>query len=167
MGFKLGKNKVQKDIIVKTKEELINIINKRIIDDKGNLDLTDINVSKLSDFSNLFKNHPDVYEIDLTGWDVSNIENMAKMFSNCTYLKTIKGLEDWDTSSLKKCVFMFCDCINLIDVGHIENWNMENVENVNGMFDGCKRLRLDLTSWHIRKKSNHFNFSSQALNIKY
>ena len=63
-----------------TKEELIKEINIRL--DRGQTNLNDIDTSRITDMSFLFKSlnrYPD--EIDISLWDVSNVRDMSCMFN--------------------------------------------------------------------------------------
>ena len=67
----------------------------------GLLDLSDLNVSNVTDMSNL------VYctwivTVDLTGWDTRNVTNMAEMFRDSNYLKTIYVSESFITTNVTK-----------------------------------------------------------------
>ena len=67
----------------------------------GLLDLSDLNVSNVTDMSNL------VYctwivTVDLTGWDTRNVTNMAEMFRDSNYLKTIYVSESFVTTNVTK-----------------------------------------------------------------
>ena len=64
-----------------TKDELQEILHERLKEDK-NVNLNDIDVSKITDMSELF-GRLDPYNIDISDWDVSNVKNMEKMFYCC------------------------------------------------------------------------------------
>ena len=65
-----------------TKEELQDIIKQRIKDEGNKVNLNDINVSKITDMSSLFKGTK--FNGDISNWDVSNIKNNKFMFSYCS-----------------------------------------------------------------------------------
>lgn len=108
-----------------TKQELIECITEHL--NNKNTDLTDIDVSKVTTFDSVFRKmsrpgYRDFDEIDVTGWDTSNVTDMKRMFFNCFKLKKIKGIEDWDVS---------------------------NVTDMHYMFYGCSKLNVDLTDWKL------------------
>ena len=64
--------------------------------------------------------------LDLSGWDVSKVENFGQMFEMCTQLKEIKGLENWNTSSAKTFYEMFSRCSSLEEL-NLSSFNTKNV----------------------------------------
>ncbi len=65
----------------KTKKELENIIEQRIKEEGNEVNLNDIDVSKITDMSYLFLNTD--FNGDISNWNVSNVTNMYCMFYNC------------------------------------------------------------------------------------
>ena len=47
--------------------------------------------------------------LDLSGWNVSNVEKMFRMFQDCRKLKSL-DLSGWDTSNVKDMCYMFYNC---------------------------------------------------------
>ena len=76
--------------------------------------------------------------LDVSNLDVSKVTEMSQMFfyAKC---KEIKGLEYWDTSSLTNMYCMFEGCTNLtkIDLNH---WDTSNVKDARGLFADCTNL---------------------------
>lgn len=109
-----------------TREELIECIKEHL--NNGNSDLTDIDVSNVKSFNSIFRRmsrpgYREFNEIDVTGWNTSNVTDMARLFFNCFKLEKIKGIENWDVS---------------------------NVESMRSMFYNCHKLQLDISSWNIK-----------------
>ena len=89
-----------------TKEELKDIILQRIKEEGKEVDLNDIDVSKITDMSKLFEGID--FNGDISNWDVSNVTNMYAMFYFCkTFNKDISG---WDVSNVKTLNFIFDNC---------------------------------------------------------
>ena len=131
------------------RDELIDIIIEKF--ENNNYDLTDIDVSKFTTMRNVFdyvRTNCVFKEFDVTGWDVSNVEDMYCMFNNCTNITNIIGLDTWDVSNVKDMGFMFNNCYKFNGAG-IENWNVSNVENMSNMFQDCKRLKADISNWDV------------------
>ena len=100
-----------------TKADLEHEIKIRL--DRGQTNLNDIDVSKVTDMSFLFTGYKDDLYIDISLWNVSNVKNMAGMFFNCYYFN----------SDLSK-------------------WDVSNVYNMSNMFDGCESFNCDLSKWN-------------------
>ena len=104
--------------------------------------LEDWNVSNVRDMFRMFSNC-DNFNSDLSNWDVSNVKNMFGMFDNC---KTFNSdLSKWDVSDVENMGYMFAGCINFNS--DLSKWDVSNVENMNGMFDNCKSLK-QIPSWY-------------------
>jgi surface protein len=137
------KNKKKENIFKyfpETKNELRHIIAKKNIN-SNNIDLNDVDVSKISDLSFLFDQSPDANP-DVSNWDVSHVTNMRGLFSGCHNFEG-KGLENWDVS---------------------------NVTDMSGMFDGCEELKK-IPSWYktnnllSKKKAENDKQQSKKENI--
>ena len=159
---KLKVNKDYKSNIIQVESiiQLCNIISDRVMADdfNGNLDLSDIDVSKLTSLNELFfsdmKVNTRVITLDVTGWDVSNVETMYSTFRKLIYLKEIKGIADWDVSSLKRCGGLFEECKELEELD-LSKWNTKNLIDAGSVFKFCKKLKTpgDLSKWNTDKLS--------------
>ena len=96
-------------------------------------DLNHIDVSGVTKMNNLFSCHNDALGLkyqdlnpDISGWDVSNVENMS-------------------------CMFWFCENFNC----NISSWDVGKVENMVSMFDGCIKFNQDLSQWNVNKVKRH------------
>ena len=84
------------------KEELKDIIEKRIEQEGNEVDLNDIDVSEITDMSYLFEGTN--FNGDIYSWDVSNVENMGGMFQSSKF----KGdISNWDVSKVTNMRNMF------------------------------------------------------------
>ena len=123
----------------KAKVYKLEVNNDCIVDGTWNADVID--TSTLKTMYNLFSGVTLLTQLDLSGWDVSNVTNMN---------------------------FMFEDCSSLQSVGDISNWDVSNVTNMSYMFYKCASLsQLDLTGWYTTKVSNIASFSYYSGIINY
>ena len=89
-----------------TKEELKDIILQRIEAEGKEVNLNDIDVSKITDMSHLFANTD--FNGDISEWDVSNVKNMSYMFSNCESFN--QDISNWDVSNVVDSDNMLYNC---------------------------------------------------------
>ena len=90
----------------KTKKELKDIIKQRIKDEGNEVDLNDIDISKITDMSTLFKDTN--FNGDISEWNVSNVTNMRYMFSGCISFN--QDISSWDVSNVTNMRGMFYGC---------------------------------------------------------
>jgi hypothetical protein len=133
---KLGFNKLTKinkkvyNYHPKNKYELKELI-KQLIKERGNdADLNDIDVSKITDMSELFSYS--YFNGDISNWDVSKVENMESMF---TLSKFNQDISKWNVFNVKKMRLMFADSDFNDD---ISNWKINKKCNTIDMFYNCK-----------------------------
>ena len=132
----------------KTKDELIENIEELI--SKDIYDLNIIDVSKITDMSDLFKNlnfKKLKYlksQLDVSKWNVSNVKDMKYMFRNCS--KFDSDLSNWDISNVTNMKYMFQNCENF-KAKDLDKWNISNVKNMEYMFDNCMKLKK-IPSWY-------------------
>ena len=78
-------------IVVNNKSELIKLLGQRIEEQGLECDLNDIDVSKVTDMSELF--YKSKFSGDISKWDVSNVRNAYGMFLNSKFDGDIR---DWN-----------------------------------------------------------------------
>ena len=116
----------------KTKEELKDIIDKRIEQEGNKVDLDDIDVSEITDMSELFNNLFN-FRGNISQWDVSNVTNMHSMFYECKVFN--QDISNWDVSNVTDMSYMFVWCEEFNQ--DISNWDVSKVKNVYSIFIGC------------------------------
>ena len=85
-------------------------------------------------------------ELDLSKWDVSNVEDMGHVFYGCSKLTTL-DLSKWNTSKVISLDHTFCDCWSLTSL-NLSGWDTRNVQTFRAMFNDCHSLtELDLSSF--------------------
>ena len=115
----------------KTKGELKDIIKLRIETKGSEVDLNDIDVSKITDMSNLFDRT--LFNGDISRWDVSNANNMSCMFYGCESFN--QDISSWDVSNVTNMEGMFCWCTSFNQ--DISSWDVSNVTYMKDMFYDC------------------------------
>lgn len=142
------------------RDELFYIICQKIEENKygDNItcwpDFSDIDISRINSLWKLFSDALKLYytkfskfEIELFGWDTSNVNSLESLFEGCKKLKYV-GLSGLDFSNVRDMDNMFKDCYNLEYIS-LENIKMKHVAKMNGMFINCKKLtRLDLSNFN-------------------
>ena len=123
------------------------------------INFNDIDVSGMTTFYSGGNNGIGLFQekqfeyIDVSKWNVSNIENMNWMFYNCSNLTSIGDISNWNVSNVKYMGNVFRYCENLTFVGDLSNWKISNVEILQWMFTSCKHLKTvgDLSNWDVSK----------------
>ena len=79
-------------------------------------------------------------------WNVSNGVNFSNMFAHCESLLDIKPLEKWNVSKGTYFIDMFARCLLLSDIKPLEKWNVSNSCDLNCscMFACCKIKEKDI-----------------------
>lgn len=119
-------------VIAWNREELKKIV-EAAIERKGNeCDLNYIDVSNVTDMSELFLNSP--FNGDISQWDVSNVTYMHEMFKNSQFNGDIS---QWDVSNVIGAGSMF---ENSQFEGDVRHWDLRNVVGMGyrDMFKGAR-----------------------------
>lgn len=142
-------------IIVKDKTELRKVILNELDKYGEYLDLTHIDVSGVTDMSSLFDYTNDKFKtiksINITGWDVSNVETASSLFEDLYEVEEIIGFGDLQfvkNTSFDNC---FSGCHNLSYIENIENLKIyPSCKHVSFMFSLCDNIdELDLNKWDV------------------
>lgn len=104
------------------------------------LDLSEMDVSRVIIMSNMFEDCIELKRISLNGWDTSRVASMANMFMNCCSLKEL-DLSILDTRSVTNMDNMFADCRELEKLD-ITGFDRQKIEESIGTFYLCDKLKL-------------------------
>lgn len=127
-------------LVPKTKKELMSMIEAQVFREGPACDLNHIDVSAITDMSELFKNSP--FNGDISRWNVANVNNMSEMFM---YSDFNGDISKWKTSNVKSMNFMFSySYFN----GDISNWDVSNVQTMDFLFlSSC--FQNDISKWDV------------------
>ncbi|GAA3648401.1 BspA family leucine-rich repeat surface protein [Flavivirga jejuensis] len=90
--------------------------------------------------------------------DLSNVENMSRMFDGASIFN--QNIGDWDVSNVKYMIEIFHRTVAFNqDIG---DWDVSNVENMSDMFHSAVAFNQDIGEWNVSKvteMSDMFNFA--------
>ena len=153
----------------------------RLIKKRGkNCNLNDIDVSNIKSMyfleNKYTNNHMSIFEYmdfngDVSGWDVSKVENMNRLFSYTTF---DGDLSKWNVQNVKKMNFMFShsnfsgkngifklkkgnkliDMISMFEYSNLEvdisDWDVSRVKDMTWMFFGTSLIKNNnLPQWYL------------------
>ena len=132
----------------KTKEELMSLIDELVDKTNSNqIDLNHIDVSYINDMSDLFSIRRNKKLLDINflveNWNVSNVENMNRMFYGCERFNS--DISNWDVSKVKSMNYMFYGCRNFEAI--LDKWDTHNVKDMYNMFKDTK-IEKHTPSWY-------------------
>ncbi len=112
-----------------------------------NQDLSGWDVSDVTDMRRMFQNSG--FNQDISNWDVSNVTNMNQMFRGTPFNQP---LGDWDVTNVTRMHLMFKQAASFNqDIG---NWQVQNVENMREMFSSATSFNQDISSWDVSSVTN-------------
>ena len=164
-----GENKILRKLVLK------------LVKQRGpDADLNDIDVSNIKDMSKIFEPTTDekgnylwndfTFYGDVSGWDVSSVENMEGIFYFC--YKFNCDISKWDISNVTNMCYMFFGCNEFNQ--NIGNWNTSRVTDMSWTFGGCLNFNQDLSGWKTKNVidlsymfygCNEFNQSLNKWNV--
>ena len=118
-----------------------------------------------TDSSYIFCNFTSLTNIDLSGFDTSNVENMRNMFDNCIKVKNL-DMTSFDTSSVTNMSYMFYECGNLVNLD-MSSFVTSNVTNMSYMFSNCSKLTdVDMGKFDTSYVTDIGGMFSDCINLK-
>ena len=112
--------------------------------------LSYIDVSEITDFSDLLAGCNIKNLNVLSTWNVSNGTNFSGMFSDCPYIESLDGLENWDMSEALELSEMFFGCRKLHSLLPLSKWNTSKCMFFCSTFSRCGFKNLNgLENWKV------------------
>lgn len=105
----------------------------------GNLDLSGLDVSKVEDFSYTFYECWGLQSLTLGEWHTLSATNMDRMFYNCSGFDEL-DLSSFSTSNVTNMERMLMYCFNVKTIYASSKFTTENVTNSKNMFNGDSNL---------------------------
>ena len=97
-----------------------------------NVNINNLNTSKVTDMSNMFYNCGALTSLDLSNFDTSNVTNMEAMLYSCIRLPNL-NVSNFDTSNVTNMSNMFTNCYALTNLD-LSNFDTNAVQNYSYMF---------------------------------
>ena len=162
---KYNREEINNNIIILLNNNKINFIyenDKFIIDKKnftinGKYELKIIFYKTINNLNGIFENCSNIYSIDLSNFDTTNIVDISCMFNGCKNLKKIKGIDKFNIKQVRNMTAIFKDCNELLELD-LSNFDTSNAIEMESMFAECNKLK-DI------KGINKFN-TSQVINMR-
>ena len=108
--------------------------------------------SLMTSFEELFRSNISGVQKDLSSWDVSNIENMDRMFEGLILYPFGLKIGYWDTSNVSSMKYVFSDTSflgsSLYPERSIGSWDVSNVTDMTGMFYKSD-FNEDISNWDV------------------
>ena len=110
------------------------------------LDLSGFNTSNVTNMSQMFARMSNLTTLDLSNFDTSKVTNMSYMFENMYNLTTL-DLSNFDTSKVTNMSYMFKNMYNLTTI-NLSSFDTSKVTNMSYMFENMYNLTtINLSSF--------------------
>lgn len=113
------------------------------------IDLSGFDGSEMTSMENMFDNMQNLKKIEFGPLDTSNVKSMRRMCSGCEALESV-DMRGLDTSNVENMDYMFCEMGTFHTVINLSGLDVSNVKSmVKTFWDGGADIYLQ--GWHISK----------------
>jgi surface protein len=146
------------------------------INERKSVDVTNLNVSHINDFTKTFS-YIDDFNQDISKWDMSSAKDISYMFTGCdTFNRNINNwnisnvvymsslfhsansfnqpLDKWDVSKVEDMEYLFYYSIKFNQ--YINNWDTSNVRDMSNMFIGAHAFKQNISNFSKHKDDLDF-----------
>ena len=123
-----------------------------------NLDLSGFNTSNVISMDSMFSYCSSLTNLDLSGFNTSNIISMGGMFIYCSSLTSL-DLSSFNTSKVTDMGFMFYNCRALTNL-NLSSFNTSNVTNMREMFCFCTKIQTQINIMNTGTTSYSYMFNN-------
>ncbi len=148
------------------KQVLANNIKREVSFHGWETDLSNIDISNMTDLSGLFSSDGDLanFNGDISSWNVSNVTDMSNMFKGNTHFNG--DISSWNVSNVTDMSGMFAGATQFDQ--DISVWKVEKVKNMNSMFAGATQFNQDISTWKVNNTINNMiNMFKGATGFKH
>ena len=111
-------------------------------------DGTNLDVSNVTDMTNMFYGNQISDLSPLANWHVNNVTYMTNMFYN-NQISDLSPLANWHVNNVTDMTNMFVNN-QISDLSPLANWKVDNVTDMSHMFDSNQISDLSpLANWHV------------------
>ena len=127
---------------------------KRMIEVRGDEgDFNDIDTSEIKSLNLLFYGNK-TFNGNISGWDVSKVEDMFGVFHTTSFNQDISK---WEFPNVTDMSFMFNNATKFNQ--KIGNWKFPKVINMKGMFWGAESFNQNLSEWDLTRINTKIIFA--------
>ena len=131
-----------------------------------NLNLSMLNTSKCTSFSEMCKDCRNVINLDLSNFDMSNAKWLNNMLSGCSKLQTVNASGWGELAKVVGIHYMFNSCNSLTRIDGTDTWVLPIATSARYMFYGNSSLStLDLSGCTFANCTSMFNMISNCTRL--
>ena len=110
------------------------------------------------DMSDMFRDNATFNDPLVAAWDVSHVNNMARLFAGCSSFN--QDISKWDVSNVTDMRGMFIQVSAFNQ--DISGWDVSNVTNMSAMFIQASAFNQDISKWNVSNVTDMSDMFLQA-----